>query len=1042
MFKRNVSIFTAVIFISLLFSFVPTKNAYAYQNNSYFTDVKVGLASMSSSTLKLTLNGDYSLNGQTYPSGSTFNLGISGTSIILNGSIQSQIALIPSTKSNLLTITAGNTSNMYMGSFLIKVSNGMLLPINTIDIESYLKGVVGYEMSDNFPLEALKAQTVAARNYALSRLGWEIAKGYDFDDTPGYQVYKGYNPSYTNVINAVDQTRGQVLLYNDKLVETLYSAWHGGVSEDSENVWGNYVPYLRSVVDTYESDPWPNGNKVLTNAYIQATLISKGYLASTDSFIKLDLNSITKFPSGRIANINIIYKTANGSILTKSVAKDTTRTFLTLPSNLYTVSYDSVNGTYTFSGKGNGHGLGMSQIGARNRAAAGQAYDTILKFYYQNVYIQNLIAKATLGTLNQSTTFLFTGNPVSFSATGTGGNGYGYLYKYVVKNGTNIVLTKDYSSSASLDFVPSSAGNYTLETYVKDSYSISDYDDKKISNFTVYDAPSLVSFVLDKSETIINQSLTANSDVQSGSGSYFYKYEVTKDGLLVATRDFSNDKAYTFSPSIAGNYVMNVYVKDSISTKAYDLKQSLNFSAVNPLTITSLSKDVTNVFTSDTVNLTAKTTGGSSNGSTYKFVVSKDNSIITTQDFSTTNTLMYVPNLAGSYSVALYVRDNLSQNTYDDVKTLSFIVLYPAKLSTTTTNKPQYITGQTINLNTSATLGSGSYLYKYVASKDGVILSTADYSSASNWLYPVTNSGTYNLTTYMKDGLSSKLYDDTTSLLIPVYDQPSMTFTGSKNAALISTSVNYNISEIGGSSVAQYRFVVLKDSIVIQDSGYSATNTFTFTPTVAGAYQVVGYLKDALSENSFDSKSTLTLNVYNPQLSAVTATGTFYEVKPIVFNTVNTGSSTSGFIYRYEIYSNSTLVTSSNYSSSNALSFTPQASGVYTVKVFGKDGLSTNAFDSTKQFSITIAKKPLYLSTLPISYGLTSSDVTALQTALIKLGYAVSSATGYFGTQTKSAVIVFQNNYGLTGDGVVGNMTYNTLNDVLIQKDGIKNLTF
>jgi stage II sporulation protein D len=192
-------------------------------------------------------------------------------------------------------MTSGTVSNKYMGSFLIKVLNGKLLPINSIYIEDYLKGVVGYEMANNFPLEALKAQTIAARNYALSRIGYEASKGYDFDDTASYQVYKGYNSSYQNVINAVNQTRGEVLLYNDKLVETLYSAWHGGISENSENVWGNTVPYLRSVSDPYEGDAWPNGNRIYSNAQIQAALVSKRYLSSTDIFQSLDLSSITRF---------------------------------------------------------------------------------------------------------------------------------------------------------------------------------------------------------------------------------------------------------------------------------------------------------------------------------------------------------------------------------------------------------------------------------------------------------------------------------------------------------------------------------------------------------------------------------------------------------------------------------------------------------------------------------------------------------------------------------------------------------------------------
>lgn len=852
MSKRHVANFTILIFFIAMLPITFAQKVYAYQNSGYFNNIRVGLLSMSSTNITATLNGDYTLNGQVYLSGSVLNIGVNGTNITLNGTIQSQITLIPNNNSNMLTLTSGLVSNKYLGSFLIKYYNGKVLPINTLDIESYLKGVVGYEMADNYPIEALKAQAVGARNYAVSRIGYEAANGYDFDDTPAYQTYKGYDGSLTNVISAVDQTKGQVLLYNDKLVETLYSAWHGGVSENSENVWGNIVPYLRSVQDSFENLDWPKGNVVLTNAQIQATLVSKKYLASTDTFVNLDLNSITKFASGRVSKINIICKDSTGATQTKSVTNDNTRTFLSLPSNLYTVTYDAVNGTYTFSGKGNGHGLGMSQIGAKNRAAAGQTYDQILKFYYQNVYLQNLITSPILTTLTQSTNSLLVGNTISFNATATSGSG-AYLYKYVVMNGANVVYTRDYSNSSSLDYVPSIEGSYTIQVYLKDQNSAANYEDTKTTSIRVYQSPIISSFA---------------------------------------------------------------------------------------------------------------------------------------------------------------------------------------------SNKAQYLTGQTAKLNTIATSGSGSYLYKYVISLGGVTLSTVDYSSNANLLYTINSAGTYNITVYMKDALSSKNYDDMKTLTITAYNQPTMTYTSTKSSILLGNTVNYTINEVNGSGNAQYRFVVMNGSSTVVDSGYLSSNTFSFKPAAGGYYQVIGYLKDSLSEKVYDVKSTLNLNVYNPQIKTINASGYFYVGTTLSFYASSTGASPSGLSYRYEVYNNGKIVASNSFSSSSAFSFMPSIAGTYTVKVYGKDALSTNAYDTIKQFNITVNSKPLYLATLPLSAGMTGSDVTALQNALIKLGYNLSSATGYFGSQTTSAVIAFQTNAGIPASGSVGSWTYSALNDALITKSGIKNLSF
>ncbi|NMM64981.1 SpoIID/LytB domain-containing protein [Clostridium sp. P21] len=852
MFKRCFASFTTFLLFIAMFLIASTQKAYAYQNSGYFDNVKVGLTSMSATTITAVLNGDYTLNGQTYPSGSVLNFGVNGTSVTLNGVVQSEITLIPNSSSNLLTLTSNSVSNKYLGYFSIKFYNGKVLPINIIDIESYLKGVVGYELDNSYPMEALKAQAVAARNYAISRIGYAIANGYDFDDTPAYQTYKGYDASLNNVISAVDQTKGQVLLYNDKLVETLYSAWHGGVSENSENVWGNYVPYLRSVQDSFENLPWPGGNMVLTNAQIQTILVNKKYIASTDTFVNLDLSSITKFASGRVSNINIIYKDSAGTTQTKSVKNDYTRTFLGLPSNLYNVTYDTVKGAYTFSGKGNGHGLGMSQIGAKNRADAGQTYDQILKFYYQNVYLQNLITSAILTNFTQSTNSLLAGNTSSFNATATSGSGT-YLYKYVIMNGANVVYTRDYNNTSSLDYVPSTEGNYTVQVYMKDQNSTADSDDTKTSSFVVYGKPTI---------------------------------------------------------------------------------------------------------------------------------------------------------------------------------------------SNLTTNKSQYLAGQTVNINTAAVSGSGSYLYKYVISLNGTTLSTVDYSSNTNSLYKVSSAGNYNITVYVKDSLSTKDYDDMKTAAVQVYDQPTMTYTSTKNYIFVGDTVNYSISEVNGSGSAQYRFVAMNGSNIVADSGYLSSNTFSFKPEASGNYQVVGYIKDSLSQKTFDAQSTLNLNVYNPQIKNVNVNGYFYVGTILSFYAGSTGVSPSGMSYRYEVYNNGRVVASNNFSTSSTFSFIPTIAGTYTVKTYGKDGLSTKDYDSIKQFNIIVNSKPLYIATLPLSLGTTSNDVVSLQNALIKLGYNISSATGYFGSQTKNAVIAFQTSEGIPSNGTVETWTCSELNYALITKSGIKNLSF
>src|SRR5699024_7021753 len=131
-------------------------------------------------------------------------------------------------------------------------SQGVIRPVLTIDVEDYLLGVVPYEMSDSFPIEALKAQAVAARTYVLRKIG--SSGDYDVVDTTNDQVFRGMNPDYPNAIAAVEQTAGVCGYYNGRLAECYYSASNGGQTELVENVWsgGGDYGYIAMVDDPYD----------------------------------------------------------------------------------------------------------------------------------------------------------------------------------------------------------------------------------------------------------------------------------------------------------------------------------------------------------------------------------------------------------------------------------------------------------------------------------------------------------------------------------------------------------------------------------------------------------------------------------------------------------------------------------------------------------------------------------------------------------------------------------------------------------------------
>jgi len=163
-------------------------------------------------------------------------------------------AVLPVSESDRLTADASS----YRGSLEVRASEGGLTVVNVVGLEDYLKGVVPNELSpQGFPqLEALKAQAVAARTYALRNRGQFVAKGYDLCATPTCQVYRGLSSEHPLSNQAVDETRGRVATYGGQMINALYTSTCGGHTEDGGNIFDEGAPYLKGVVCAPERGSW------------------------------------------------------------------------------------------------------------------------------------------------------------------------------------------------------------------------------------------------------------------------------------------------------------------------------------------------------------------------------------------------------------------------------------------------------------------------------------------------------------------------------------------------------------------------------------------------------------------------------------------------------------------------------------------------------------------------------------------------------------------------------------------------------------------
>ncbi len=317
----------------------------------------------------------------------------------------------------------------YLGNMTFDVSGGYVRAINTLPIEQYLYGVVPHEMSNSFPVEALKAQAVCARGYAVSKCSRNAAGTYDILDTSKDQVYRGYASKNTRAIAAVDDTKGKVLTYEGDIIEAYYSASNGGQTERTGNVWEKDLPYYTNADDPYD----------LLNA---SSLEYLGFIPAVyndDTLSRMDQTVIAALQRGAneaagknvtlLSTVSVLpcepsyeapsrcFTKANVALMVDDGQKQgqvnvvlqldaldfgTSRNVLGLigrkatslrmrgaePGSM-TIRGTRYDGWY-LTVRRYGHGIGLSQRSAQERARNGQAYTDILQFFYINTELDTI----------------------------------------------------------------------------------------------------------------------------------------------------------------------------------------------------------------------------------------------------------------------------------------------------------------------------------------------------------------------------------------------------------------------------------------------------------------------------------------------------------------------------------------------------------------------------------------------------------------------------------------------------------------------------
>jgi stage II sporulation protein D len=262
----------------------------------------------------------------------------------------------------------------YPGDIEVWKGIGGLYLINELPLEEYIKNVVSAEVGADWDMEALKAQAVISRTYALYQKLLAGNPNYDITSSVLHQVYKGVNEN-ARISYAVMHTEGEVLTYNGRLIEAFYHSTSGGLTEAPEEVFGKNYPYMKPVAGSCETSPfW------IWERRIPVEEIEKALKVSGIKEIRIVSFTSTK----RVKTVDVVH--SGGTLTVKSNDLRKMLGWSRLPSTNFTLSRD--NSTVVFDGKGYGHGVGLCQWSALEMARSGMNYRDILSYFYPGTAIQ------------------------------------------------------------------------------------------------------------------------------------------------------------------------------------------------------------------------------------------------------------------------------------------------------------------------------------------------------------------------------------------------------------------------------------------------------------------------------------------------------------------------------------------------------------------------------------------------------------------------------------------------------------------------------
>ena len=397
---KNIIVFSCIFFICL--SFMVTGNTVSAKEAEPY--IRVGILQRQDS-VAISANNDFVVkdvdNGKNYKfdRAKVVEIKQDERKVFINKKGKETTTIVVAVKNNDPVIVNGKR---YRGSLIIQPHKAGLTVINRVLIDDYLKGVIPEEMPYDWDIEALKAQAVAARTYALyDKMDRKHTKeGFDVCATTDCQVYGGIDAESSPTNNAVEQTKGQVLMYKNEPICAVFHAAAGSYTENSEDAWGVTVPYLRAVNNKEEKSPYEQWSENITVMEL-SRIISQNF-ENIGTIKQIDTSNFKQ----EVGNKQKVIRFTGSNKKVVELTGAQLRSILQLNSSNFIINVTADNKkvksgnikridkpekeVVNIIGSGLGHRLGLSQWGAKSLADKGENYRDILHHYYTNVELKTI----------------------------------------------------------------------------------------------------------------------------------------------------------------------------------------------------------------------------------------------------------------------------------------------------------------------------------------------------------------------------------------------------------------------------------------------------------------------------------------------------------------------------------------------------------------------------------------------------------------------------------------------------------------------------